>query len=762
MTMNGKHTARAKWARMMLLPIFLFGFVSLLSIIPVVREFNLRLSDTLFHLAPEARPSPVVLVLIDDQSLQTYGRWPWSRTLLAQMVGKLNNAGAQVIGLDILFAEPQSTTADEALARAIRDSRGVVLADKIASYPDGPRWTEPISKLADAAAGIGHSQAVLDTDGVCRRFPLFELTLDGPREAFALSVARRLSPLAADRFLAAYSVAIPAAQEKVMTAAPVLVPVSYRRGGFEIVSAGDVLSGRNLRTLKARPVLVGFGATEIADRLNTPLSGMLPASGVEIHAQILDSILAARTLHRLPAGVSTILVMLTCASAIAVFRNRRGWNVLALGIAFGAIAYFVGWCVFVLQSRIPPIGTMVLAVAFAPVVVYAAELVTVERGVRVQMQLLRERLLEHRRLELKPDSNDIATNIDVLRELQSQLGELYELQAKLLETTHEAIAIFDPRGGLILQNRTFARLFHSHEHMTTQNDLKARFEWDEESLNTEGGCHDGEAYVSGQLFHVREVPLSATLLAPQGGTIWMLSSLQAREERDRSRAEVLGFITHELRTPLTAIQGFSELMLQFPNSAQNATAPETIFRESKRLLALLHSYLDVLRLDAGARSPALEEVSVGNVVQSVFGIMRPIAGAAGMPLSWNGEDHSLLADPALLQAAILNVVSNAIKYGTHGTEIEVRCEARNDEVAISVHNFGPPINASDLPNLFGSYYRASATEGRAAGWGLGLAFVKRIAQKHGGYVEVNSDASGTTFHMHFPAAVPWVEVEEER
>ena len=760
--MKSRISASGKWPRMLSPAALLLGLVSLLSVLPVVREFDLRLADTFFRLAPEAKPSPLALVLIDDQSLKTYGRWPWSRTLLAELLDKLNEAGAQIIGLDVLFAEPQSATADEVLARAMRESRGVVVADKIASYPDGPRWTEPISVLADAAVGVGHSQAVLDNDGVCRRFPLFELTLDGPREAFALVMARRLSPLAAQRFLAAYSMAIPNKQEKVVTAAPLLIPVSYRRGGFETISAADVLNGRNLGALKGRPVLVGFGATEIADRLNTPLSGSLPTPGVEIHAQILDSILTGRSLHALPAWVSGLLVVLTCVGAIALFRNRHRWTSFALGVAFGGIAYFVGWCVFVLQSRLPPIGPMILAVVFAPVVVYAADLVTVERSVRQQTTHLREWLLEHRRVELTPDSDDITKNMDVLQELQTQLGALYELQAKLLETTHEAIAIFDTHGRLILQNRAFASLFRSRPQLTTMEDLKPLLEWTHESLTVAEKCPDGEAHISGKLFHVREVPLSATTLSPEGGTVWMLSSLQAREERDRSRAEVLGFITHELRTPLTAIQGFSELMLQFPNSPQNATAPETIFRESKRLLALLHSYLDVLRLDAGAGSPAMEEVSVADIVQNVFEVMRPIASASGMTLAWQGEDHSLLAAASLLHGAILNVVSNAIKYGAHDTEIDVRCETRNDDVAISVHNLGQPISASDLPNLFSPYYRGCGAEQRVAGWGLGLAFVRRITEKHGGRVSMNSDTNGTTFQMHFPAAVPFVEVEEEK
>ena len=173
---------------------------------------------------------------------------------------------------------------------------------------------------------------------------------------------------------------------------------------------------------------------------------------------------------------------------------------------------------------------------------------------------------------------------------------------------------------------------------------------------------------------MRLIPLPPTTLSPKGGTIWILTSLKARDERDRSRAEALGFITHELRTPLTSIQGFAELMMQYPNSPQCAGAPETIFRESKRLLALIYSYLDVLRLDAGARPLQREDVSVTEVVRQVFDILRPLAASNQMKLTWQGEDViTASGDSALLNGAVLNVVSNAIKYGDSGSEIRVWC-----------------------------------------------------------------------------------------
>ena len=745
--MNSRTTARRRWLRIALPAAILLCFVGGISLIPVVHEFELRLADTYFRVAPPLPRSPVTLVLIDDQSLQQYGRWPWSRSTVARLVQQLDVAGAQVIGLDMLFAEPQSGASDAQLADAMRASHRTVIADKIGSYPDGPRWLEPIASLANAAFAVGHSHAVLDGDGICRRFPLRELSVDGQRNAFALEVARYVSPERANQFLAEYGISVTKTGANVITAAPILAPIAFRRDGFDTVSAADVLAGRNLAILRGRPVLVGFGPTEIADRLTTPVSRQLPTAGVEIHAHILDAVLGGRGLRALPPPVSGLLVALTCLGAVAVLRNQKGWKALLLALCVAALSYFVGLALFALQFRIAPVGPMLLAVCFAPVVVYGADFIVVEHSVRRQMSALRQWLVQHRPYPLA-EADDMARNLDTLQELQNQLGSLYELHEKLLEASHDAIGVFDQQGMLLLQNSNFRRIFSGRPRFTALADVRELVAWTHESSAGDG---EAEAHVAGELFSVRQVDLPPTALSPQGGSIWMLSSLQAREERDRARAEVLGFMTHELRTPITAIQGFAELMMEFPGSPHCERAPEIIYRESKRLVALIHSYLDALRLDAGAREPAVQPVGVAEVVREIFELLGPIAAASQMTLAWNGEDVVLHADPALLKGAILNVVGNAIKYGERGREIDVAAQVNGGEVAITVHNYGRPIDTSDLPRLFSPYVRGSSAAEQAPGWGLGLAFVQRITEKHGGRVRVESGEGGTTFIIHLPA-----------
>jgi signal transduction histidine kinase len=193
-------------------------------------------------------------------------------------------------------------------------------------------------------------------------------------------------------------------------------------------------------------------------------------------------------------------------------------------------------------------------------------------------------------------------------------------------------------------------------------------------------------------------------------------------------------------------------MIRYPGSPDCEGAPETILWESKRLLALINSYLDVLRLDAGAKPVRADVLELHDTVHQVFEILRPLAAAANMRLLLQSHEAiTMTGDATLISGAVLNLVSNAIKYGRPDTDIEVRCFSSADNAVILVRNQGQPIATGDIPHLFDPYYRARQVEAAKPGWGLGLAFVKRIAEKHGGSVLVTSNPSSTTFEIHLPA-----------
>ncbi len=749
-------TMRRTWSRTLTLSAIVFAIVAVLSAMPVIRGIQLQLTDTFFRIAPKpVRPPGPVLVVIDDESLREYGSWPWSRTVLAQLVRNLADARASVIGIDILLSEPETPAADQTFRQSLANARQVVLVDKIGMTATGSRWIDPLPEFAEIAR-VGHALAALDTDGFCRRFPPLELGTDGAHWAFAIEMARTVDAAQTEKFLSAYGVPFTEGDGAIVTAAPTLIPISFRRDAFRTISASDAISGRNLEGIGAKPVLIGFGASEISDRLVTPLSGALPTPGVEVHAQIVDAILNGRILKESPLWLSGLFVAIICAVAVFTLLTTRGWSALWLLLALAIGMYAVSLLAFVVTSRFLPIGAMLLALILSPAVAYTADFILVERSLAHQLQELRRWLVLRRGEEPSPETADLSWRLDLLHELQTQLGTLYELHNALLHATQDLIAIFDERGELLFTNERFTSACDAlgHSSVSLDNFRALLAPRDEAPLVPHGAITEGEAFLGDDLYSVRIGPMPPTSLSPGGGSVVTLSSLRARLERDRARAEAVGFITHELRTPLVAIQGFSELMMTYPESPACERAPQTIFHEAKRLLALTNSYHDVLRLDAGARPLKLVPVRLDNIVRQVFEILELLAAGSSMKLRFDDSGPVwFTGDAPLLGGAVLNLVSNAIKYGRPGTDVIVRCDASSKGLVLSVENTGEPISAAELHQIFDPYYRGPKGSGKP-GWGLGLAFVRRIAEKHGGVVRGQSLASGVRFEIWLPAAAP--------
>jgi signal transduction histidine kinase len=105
----------------------------------------------------------------------------------------------------------------------------------------------------------------------------------------------------------------------------------------------------------------------------------------------------------------------------------------------------------------------------------------------------------------------------------------------------------------------------------------------------------------------------------------------------------------------------------------------------------------------------------------------------------------------LVAGALLNLLSNAVKYSPRGGTVTLQALVIKDQVEFQVRNSGPVIPEEDLERIFEPYYRVPDQSGGKPGWGLGLAFVKRISEQHCGGVQVSSNAyAGTCFCLTLP------------
>jgi signal transduction histidine kinase len=234
---------------------------------------------------------------------------------------------------------------------------------------------------------------------------------------------------------------------------------------------------------------------------------------------------------------------------------------------------------------------------------------------------------------------------------------------------------------------------------------------------------------------------------------------RAEDERERAiatRSRFYAAMSHELRTPINAILGYTDLLLLGAYGSlvpQQQEGIERTYRAAQHLLELVNDVLDLSKLEAGKLEIQLEPVLIPELVEDLFTTVMPLAGDSGTELrfSHTGCDDPVDSDPRRLRQILLNLISNAIKFGgTH--PVEVRCESLNGlGIAIDVIDQGPGIPQKDLSRIFEEFVQLGGTEQR--GTGLGLPISRRLAQLLGGSLEAESrEGQGSRFRLTLPTA----------
>jgi len=216
-----------------------------------------------------------------------------------------------------------------------------------------------------------------------------------------------------------------------------------------------------------------------------------------------------------------------------------------------------------------------------------------------------------------------------------------------------------------------------------------------------------------------------------------------RAEAERSRyQQAIHWAAHEMRTPLTAIQGSSEIMARYNlPDAKRAQLTDMINSESKRLARIIQTFLDVERLADGQMELKREPFSVGEIVDACLKRVTALAERKKIGILLNNEViGELIGDRELMEYAIYNLLTNAVKYSPAGTNIQVISELKDGELRLSVKDQGMGMDAKELKNIFKKFYRTKRAEASGeVGTGIGLSIVEQIVAQHGGRIDVTSE-----------------------
>ena len=230
------------------------------------------------------------------------------------------------------------------------------------------------------------------------------------------------------------------------------------------------------------------------------------------------------------------------------------------------------------------------------------------------------------------------------------------------------------------------------------------------------------------------------------------------EEAGRQQSVFMSRASHELRTPLNAILGFGELLQRDPAVASGSagTYVAHVLKAGRHMLALVDDLLELQRLQQDQRQPANERVAVGALLQASQQMLQPLADTAGVAIAVECVPSTAWhTDERMLRQILLNLGSNAIKYGGRGSTLTLAARELPRGLQVTVSDNGPGMTAEQVGRLFQPFDRLGQDRNGVPGTGLGLVITRQLATALGAQLALHSQyGAGTQAVITFqqPAA----------
>ncbi|HNY12894.1 MAG TPA: CHASE2 domain-containing protein, partial [Candidatus Wallbacteria bacterium] len=391
--------------------------------------FEVKLIDYNFSKRGSIAPDKhIVIVGFTDSCLVELGKWPWKRDIHSEVLTKLTEAGATVIGVDVLFQDRSPNPADDGkFIQTVKNSKKIVLSAVITSvieYADGAltnikRVTLPFEEIAKGAAGLGFinvNYETLNTDGILRCLPLFERIPGRDYFSFAYEIAKNSGkiPFTPSEGLHYY--------------------INYhgQNRTYEYVSFSKVYSGQlPMAYFRDKYVLVGPAATALGDLHHTPF-GTMP--GTEVQANILDCIVNDNFLKRFSAGQNFVLWAMIVALSLFVFVFSSIKAATILNAILLLLLLFANRFLFVKFNFIldifPALVIIIASYFLAALVASFGKLMTTNN-------------ILHRRIRELNALYSISRNISELINLDKILKDVLDEAIKTLDTERGSLMLID-------------------------------------------------------------------------------------------------------------------------------------------------------------------------------------------------------------------------------------------------------------------------------------------------------------------------------
>ncbi|MDX9714249.1 MAG: CHASE2 domain-containing protein [Dissulfurispiraceae bacterium] len=737
--------------------------LSVIFILELIGAFNvidLFFYDLNFRLrGVQSRSSDIVIAAIDEKTLAKYGKWPIPRSYYAKLLAR--TAAAKAVGFDIIWSEPSAD--DNILATAVQHHGRVVLPAYVGSE------IIPVVPLdIFNPESSGHVHVDQDIDGKVRQI-YHSIYLNGHTySSFAASVFEVATGQRVQRRVMALR------QSEISLNVlyqhnPMQINFFGPLGSFQKVSFYEVVEGLYpVSYFKDKIVLVGLTAEAMQARFFTPISdkrgGM---SSVELHANILNNLLLDNSIYIVPELFRFIAGLFFMAVIFSLcMRINEMHSLLILFLAIGAI--FVASYMFFAHFNVWLKASLFYAGAIAAFC--ASYMVKLDQAAAMLNQEYSD-IAAHLGTAHDETGSGImgllsAGGINAKVEMADKLARelLFEkaLADAVISNSMSGILLFESGGSLVIANENARRIAQ-----VLALDLSDLERFTNSLLDPVMGSSSSMQKLKTLSDHGQTVTFTlcsgADFFAKTDAVImsfenekyllFLMTDITEIKKLEILKNEMVSLISHELRTPLTSIQGYANILEMNVDESQKQYI-SVISQESDRMNRLISTYLDLSHLESGDRLIKKTEIDVRLFVHSVIMSVEPFARKKNITINSDISDALplVMLDEDLLRQCMINILENAIKYSPEGSAVFINVSIDSNNLVLTVADHGVGMDSATLAKIFDKFYRAhSYTDADAAGYGLGLAFVKHASELLGGSIYAESvPGKGSVFTMKIP------------
>ncbi|MEL6878451.1 MAG: CHASE2 domain-containing protein, partial [Pseudomonadota bacterium] len=544
----------------------LFIVTTLIAVASFQQSFIQRIDASLLDFAAQATLAPpdesIVIVEIDDRTLDEIETWPWDRARHADLVTALSAMNPELIVMDILFLEPSEGEGDAQLADAIAQAGNVVLPHTFVQQPgqiNGVIPAYPLDEFAAGASGIGHVAVGPDPDGVVRQIQL-AIELESGDFPHLAAVTKNL--------------AAPVSSAAETWPDNPVVPMQ-KAGSFRSISASEVLSQQVLpEFITGKIVLVGATAQGLGDRYAVASGTGQIIPGVEVQANTLDALLQDRLITAVPDRIAILILVLVLALlSIALWKLSPRWSLwTSVGLIAALLLGSMG--MIIVAGKWLPVSAAILGI----VIIYPLwgwrRLAAVSRFLQSEAEKFRS-YAERKSTEDEEGFDTIARQVSLVKGLLGETRETLSFLRKVISASPDPMLVFDGAGQLVMQNSQADQLFGDADTNSPKN-----FDQMLAAKDVAKSASGKEITMpGGRVFLVAEAEFDVG----DEGEVLTLRDITRIRRAEEERQQTLEFLSHDMRSPQAAIIGLTRKLGDSLEEKERLTRIEDQARRTLKL-----------------------------------------------------------------------------------------------------------------------------------------------------------------------------------